>query len=117
MHRRCIPAPAAAGGASLHRGCRVPAAVVRPCTGFLAPQERPASKAWKFTDTVAVRGSVQSAILVNLHRLPASRPLKARHTGWGGLARTTRFVLPVCADTLPVRQSPTVRRRSRDAGD
>src|SRR6266853_2598395 len=42
MRRRCVPAPAAVGGASLHRGCRVPAAVVRPCTGFLAPPARPA---------------------------------------------------------------------------
>src|SRR3984893_6657164 len=72
MHRRCVPAPAAVGGASLHRGCRVPAAaVVRPCTGFLAPPARPAP-------AVEIRKTTSKAC-------PASRPLKARHTGWGGL--------------------------------
>src|ERR1700730_12251091 len=102
MRRGCVPAPAAVGGASLHRRCRVPAAaVVRPCTGFLAPPARPAPAV---ENKKATSKACPEAVKNASYRV-------------GGFARKTRFEVLVCAHTLPVRHSAIIRRRTRDAVD
>src|SRR5712671_6928519 len=132
-HRRCVPAPAAAGGASVH--CVAP-----PCTGGGASLHRLPCSADASCAAVEIRkndlegvegkpsglresltpgavlGSVQQPSSSGSSLRPGFEAVKARHTGWGA-ARKTRFQLLVCARTSPVWHFPTVRRRSRGAAD
>src|SRR4029077_17457521 len=114
-HRRCVPAPAAAGGASVH-------CVARPCTGGGASLHRLPCAAEASCAAVENRkndleggegkpsglresltpGGPSLGVFSNHprqapHCVPASRPLKARHTGWGGSSEDAIPVTRVCS--------------------
>src|SRR5712671_1629613 len=113
-HRRCVPAPAAAGGASVH--CVAP-----PCAGGGASLHRLPCSADASCAAVEIRkndlegvegkpsglresltpgavlGSVQQPSSSGSSLRPGFEAVKARHTGWGGSSEDAIPVTRLCS--------------------